>query len=185
ITGFDPLNEFGIGNLSLDVDMGMTCRELGRISRAGNPDRAVIILHHALTGREGAKKAFGMERAGFSRNSKVLHSWARAAINVVSANQDNNDTLLLFCAKNNDGKEFPPVAVQLNLDTMIYEVDLDFDISGWCEQIATTGKRREALKPQMLRECLIKGREYDLKELTAIVMEHFVVQKTCAYDMIR
>ncbi|HEY2143362.1 MAG TPA: hypothetical protein VGH06_03325, partial [Candidatus Udaeobacter sp.] len=46
---FDPLNEVAIGDLSKDVDMAATCREIGRISRAGNPDRAIIVATHALT----------------------------------------------------------------------------------------------------------------------------------------
>jgi hypothetical protein len=185
IIAFDPLRDFGIGDLNSDADMSATLRELGRIARVGNPNRALILLHHALTGRAGAVKAFGLERTGFGRGSKVLHSYARGFINVIPGAEDDNETLILACGKNSNGKEFPPVAVRLNPDSMIYEVDADFDIESWREQITGTGKRKAALQPQMLRECLRKGREYDLKGLTAIVMEHFVVQKTCAYDLIR
>jgi hypothetical protein len=67
---FDPLNEVGIGDLSKDVDMQATCSVIGRVSRAGNPERAIIVATHAITGLAGMKKAFGFEAAGFGRNSK-------------------------------------------------------------------------------------------------------------------
>ena len=111
--------------------------------------------------------------------------WTRAQINVAPVRPDDNSVLILVSGKCSNFTEFEPFAVRLNPDSLIYEVDADFDIDSWREQIVTNGKRKAALQPQMLRECLTKGREYDLKGLTAIVMEHFVVQKTCAYDLIR
>jgi hypothetical protein len=84
IVSLDPLRDFGIGDLNSDADMSVTLRELGRIARIGNPDRALILLHHALTGRAGAAKGFGVERTGFGRGSKVLHSYARGFISSAS-----------------------------------------------------------------------------------------------------
>ena len=68
ILAFDPLRDFGFGGLNTDADMAATLREVDRLVRAGNPDRALILLHHAITGRAGVAKAFGLERTGFARN---------------------------------------------------------------------------------------------------------------------
>jgi hypothetical protein len=81
---FDPLRDFGIGDLNTDVDMGETLSVISRITREGNPRRIPFISHHALTGKAGMAKAVGFERSGFSRNSKVLTGWTRAQINFFS-----------------------------------------------------------------------------------------------------
>lgn len=155
-----------------------------RIARAGNADRALIQLHHSLTGREGAKKAFGYERSGFARNSKVIFHFARAQINVAPGNEDNS-VLLLFCGKNNNGKPFAPVAVRLNPETMIYEVEPDFDVEAWKEQISSNRSNTAKSRKHTWHETLAKGREYDTSQLLPLVMEAFVVKESRAYDLIR
>jgi hypothetical protein len=185
IVVFDPLRDFGIDDLNADVHMTETLREISRIIRRGNPRRVPLVIHHGLTGKTGIQKVIGFDRSSFGRNSKVLFMWTRAQINVAPVRPDDNSVLIIASGKSSNTTEFAPIAVRLNPDSLIYEVDADFDIESWREQITNTGKRRAALQPQMLGECLTKGREYDLKRLTAIVMEHFVVQKTCAYDLIR
>jgi hypothetical protein len=160
IVGVDPLRDFRIGNLDTDADMTTTCEALGHIVRAGNPQRGLVALHHALTGKAGASKATGYERSGFARNSKALLSWARAQINIAPGNPDDNDQLVIACGKNNDGKEFPPFAVRLNLDTMMYEPDESFDVDRWRDEItgsktkryrAESSWRRWARKPSAKR----------------------------------
>ena len=183
IVSFDPLRDFGIGDLNSDADMSATLREVARIARIGNPDRALVLLHHALTGRAGAAKAFGLERTGFARNSKVLQTWARGFINVIPGSEDDNQTLILTCGKNSNGKEFPPVAVRLNAETMIYEVDSDFDIQSWRQQLISR-KTKTGVKPQHLREILARGREYDKKQLAALIMEETGLGRSRAYEII-
>jgi len=183
IIAFDPLRDFGIGDLNCDADMSATLRELGRIGRVGNPDRALILLHHAITGRIGAAKAFGLERTGFGRGSKVLHSYARGFVNVIPGSEDDNETLILTCGKNSNGKEFPPVAVRLNPDTMIYEVARDFDIESWRQQLIS-GKTKSGVKPQMLREFLTKGREYDKQQIVTLVRQETGLGKSSAYQLV-
>jgi DnaB helicase-like protein/AAA domain-containing protein len=148
---FDPLNDVAIGDLSKDVDMSTTCRAIGRVSRAGNPERAILIATHALTGRAGMRKAFGFEAAGFGRNSKVLQTWARAFINIVPATEDYS-ILVLTCGKNNNGKMFEPCAVRLNPDTMIYEPEPDFDIESFREGIEKPKKQRPTFKAEIIRD---------------------------------
>ena len=146
---WDSLYNFGIGNLSSDEDMTGTLLAIARLSKAGNPERAIELLHHALTGRAGASKASGFDRASFGRNSKVLHQWTRAQINVAPGQPDSNDVLVVSCGKCSNGKEFPQFAVRLDPETMIYHPDEDFDLSAWQEHVS--GKK-EAAEPAITPE---------------------------------
>jgi AAA domain-containing protein len=182
IVAFDPLRDFGVGDLNSDADMANTVRELSRISRIGNPARGFIVLHHSLTGRAGAAKAFGIERTSFGRNSKVLHTWARGFINVIPGAEDDNETLILTCGKNSNGKEFPPVAVRLNPETMIYEVDLDFDIDAWREHVVS-GKATRKFSADMLRD--LKFQELEIKPLAKLITDQIGCGRSRAYELIR
>jgi RecA-family ATPase len=119
----DPLDEFGAGDLNKDVDMQETLTALSRLCRMGNPERGIIVIHHALTGRGGAIKATGYDRASFARNSKTLLAWTRGQINLASVDEENYDRLIVACGKCSNGREFQPFAVRLNPDTMLYECD--------------------------------------------------------------
>src|SRR5205814_1379616 len=125
-----------------DTDMSATCNAIKRVGRAGNVERALIVLTHARTGKAGAMQAFGIERSGFARQSKMFMTAMRAVINVAPGSEENNELLILTCGKANLGKEFPPVAVRLDPNTMIYEPEPDFDIDGWREHLKGTKKQR-------------------------------------------
>lgn len=141
--GWDSIYNFGIGDLNKDEDMLNTLTTISRLSKRGNPNRAICVLHHALTGKAGAARATGYDRASFGRNSKVLHMWTRGQINVAPGSADSNDVLVLTCGKCSNGKEFAPFAVRLNPETMIYEVDGGFDLEAWEQDV--TGKKGEPI----------------------------------------
>src|SRR5262249_32961448 len=171
------------GNLDSDADMIATLRELSRLVRLGNPDRALILLHHALTGRAGVAKAFGLERAGFARNSKALLGWTRAQINIIPGLEDSNEVLVLTCGKNSNGKEFPPVAVQRNGDG-VYEVAEDFDIENWRQEIVGGGKERRAFNPKIVTEIGWPQPELEKKQLAKLVVDEVGCGKSRAYSLI-
>jgi hypothetical protein len=151
IVAFDSLYNFGAGNLNSDEDMAETLLTLSRLAKAGNPKRAIVILHHAGTGKAGAAKAIGFDRSSFGRNSKVLHSWCRAQVNIAPGSPDDDGVFVLTCGKCSNGKEFPMFAARLDPDTMIYNPDETFDLSGW--QADVTGKRTEQdLSPARVAE---------------------------------
>jgi hypothetical protein len=181
---FDPLNEVGIGDLSKDVDMQATCNVIGRVSRAGNPERAIVIATHAVTGVAGMKKAFGFEAAGFGRNSKVLGFWSRAFINIIPGKEDYS-VLVFICAKNNDGQMFAPFAVRLNPDTKIYEPEPDFDIEGLREQLTATGtKKKPKFNVEMVKE-LVKFRgELDMTGLAKLIETKTGCGRSRSYELV-
>jgi hypothetical protein len=159
---YDSLYNVGIGDLNHDADMGATLRTVSMLTKTGNPERVPLVLHHALTGKAGAAKATGYDRASFSRNSKVLHAWTRGQINVSAGSPDNNDTLILSCGKCSNGREFEPFAVRSNADSFIYEPDTAFDMAAW--QADMSGKKDVPLMtPKRVRElCKIGMTKADL-----------------------
>jgi hypothetical protein len=128
---FDPLNCFGAGELNNDGDMRAACQAITQLCHQSNPQRAIIVLHHALTGRFGAARATGFERSSFGRNSKLLHAWTRGQINVAPAEADNNSSLVISCGKCSNGEEFGVFGARLNPSTLIYEADPEFNVAAW------------------------------------------------------
>lgn len=184
VVGLDPLRDFAMGDLNSDADMSATLREAGRISRAGNPDRALVILHHALTGRAGASKAFGLERAGFARNSKMLQTWTRGLINIVPGSADDNETLVLTCGKNSNGREFAPVTVRLNPATMIYEVNEDFDIDSWRGQLASGKPERRCFDAGLIRDLDFPEAALPKKAVVKLIRDETGCGISRAYELV-
>ncbi|MGA3144500.1 MAG: AAA family ATPase [Verrucomicrobiota bacterium] len=154
----DPLADFAAGDLNKDADMKLTLQSLSRLCRRGNPKRSIIVLHHAITGRGGAAKATGYDRASFARNSKMLHAWARGQINLAPVDPDSNDRLIVACGKCSNGREFQTFAVRLNPDTMIYECDPTVDVSQWERDITGTKDNAPLMNPDRVRElCAVTG----------------------------
>lgn len=182
IVCFDSLYNFAIGDLNKDEDMGATLLAISRLTKAGNPNRCPVILHHAITGRSGAARATGYDRASFGRNSKVLHSWTRGQMNVAPGSPDSNDVLVLTCGKCSNGREFATFAVRLNPATMIYEVAPDFDLAAWESDVA--GKRTQAptITTERVKE-LCKG-SMAKKDLARAIMEDAGCGRSYAYRMI-
>ena len=180
---FDSLYNFAIGDLNKDEDMGATLLALSRLAKAGDPARVIAVLHHALTGKAGAMRATGYDRASFGRNSKVLHSWARAQINIAPGSPDSNDLLVLTCGKCSNGKEFAPAAVKLNAETMIYEPAPDFDLGAW-ESAVAGGKhaQEQTVTFDRVRE-LCKG-ALTKKELARAIVDDAGCVKQYAYRFI-
>jgi hypothetical protein len=144
----DPLNDFAAGDLNKDADMKTTLQPLSRLCRRGNPQRAIIVLHHSLTGKAGAVRATGYDRSSFARNSKTLHAWTRGQINLAPVDADNNDRLIVACGKCSNGKEFPAFGVRMNSE-MIYECDPTIDVSAWQSEMSGKSETPD-LSPDMV-----------------------------------
>jgi hypothetical protein len=183
----DPLNECAAGDLNKDADMRATLTTLSRICKRGNPKRAIVVLHHALTGRAGAAKAMGHDRASFARNSKTLLAWSRGQINVAPIEGSNNDRLVIACGKVSNGREFEPFVVKLNPETMIYEVDPTVDLAAW--QADMTGQQQpKDLSPQIVEQVVAElGRTAGPPRKGQIVKELIAdtgCGKSAAYDAV-
>lgn len=135
----DPLRDSHGGDLNGDQEMTCATRNLTRLAKVGGrTDRALLVLHHALTGKAGAGKATGFDRSSFGRNSKVLQGWTRAQINIAPGSADNSNVLVIASGKNNNFNEFSPFAVELDEHTMTYHEKEDFDMEAWQAEISGT-----------------------------------------------
>ncbi len=175
----DPLADVAVGDLNKDADMKTTLQILSRLCRTANPNRAIVVLHHALTGRGGAAKATGYDRSSFSRNSKVLFAWTRGQINLAPIDPENNNRLIVSCGKCSNGREFPTFAIKLNLDTMIYECDASVDVSQWEEDM--TGKiPKSPMTPDRVRQ-LTELAGSQKADLARVIMDDCGCSRATAY----
>jgi AAA domain len=133
---FDVLRDFAAGDLNADQHMTETCRAIGRITRAGDPSRIALVVHHSLTGKVGAARATGFDRGSFGRNSKVFQGWVRAQINLAPYSAESNDVLVVASGKANDATEFEPFTVRLDPETMTYQRDDSNDLAQWYESVS-------------------------------------------------
>src|SRR5260370_14760263 len=150
---FDPLRDFGSDDLNSDRYMSETLREISRVTRRGNPNRALLVIHHAGTGKAAIQKTLGFDRSSFGRNSKVLFSWARAQINVSPALPDDNSLIIIASGKCSNAPEFEPLAARLNPETMLYEMHQGLARPAWRQEPASppgTARRKTALTRDLL-----------------------------------
>jgi hypothetical protein len=179
---FDPLGDFAVGDPNRDQDMRDTCRMISKICKKGHPDRCIIVVHHAITGRAGAAKATGYDRTSYARNSKVLHSWTRGQINIATGSPDNNEHLVIACGKCSNGKEFETFSIRLNTNTLIYEEDPTFDVESWQKTIGVSNSSHEPI-PERIRElCPITGISKMI--FSRIIRDEFGCSKPTSYRYI-
>ena len=178
---WDPLKDTTWDDLNTDKVMANLLRTLCRLSRKLNPKRAVVIVHHAITGKSGAAKAAGMDRASFGRNSKVLHSFCRAAINIVPAEEDDNRKLIFFCGKNNNGPEFKPFAAELGED-FIYRVDSDFDLEAWKDEMGIASKSGGGLTKDTAALQILRDQPMDLASWVKAIAAKSIWSRSKAYE---
>jgi hypothetical protein len=163
IIGIDPLNDFAADDLSKDSGMRATVSTLTRVCRRGNPERAIAVCHHALTGKAGAARATGFDRSSFSRNSKVLFAWTRGQINLAPVDPANNDRLIVACGKCSNGREFPAFGIKLNPEHMIYVPDPTIDVGAWEAEVSGRQNNEPLMTPDRVRElCRMPKSKADL-----------------------
>jgi len=168
----DPLRDFSLDDLNSDKVMDETVRDLSRVIKRGNPKRVPLIVHHAATGKAGAQKTTGWDRASFGRNSKVLLMKMRAVINVGQAQPDENSVIIIASGKANNAPEFAAFAARLNFDTMRYTRDDDFDMEGWREEVSSSsGKGKHGRATPGTEEDF-----YDLTPPTGSIEKNLLLQ---------
>jgi phage/plasmid primase-like uncharacterized protein len=179
---FDSLYDFAAGDLNKDADMRKTVTALGRLTRHRNPKRAMIVLHHSLTGQTAGSNAVGANRSSFGRNSKVLYNWSRAQINIAPMSEDDNNHLAISCGKCSDGREFPPFAIKLNEEKMLYEIDAETDVGDWAREKRTGKVAPEMSAQEVANLC---GSSSKKSELAKKIAECLGCRKDNAYRYIR
>lgn len=177
---FDPLSAFARGSLNNDANMRRTCQDILELARHGHSDCATIIVHHALTGKAGAMGAFSWDRASYGKGSKELHSQTRGQLNVSPASGSADGRIVISCGKNSNGREFLPFGARLNLDTMLYELDPDFELPTVEEESSHVAVRLNAAAIV----ALLADAPLTKKQIAEIVVAKFHCAPSTAYQAI-
>jgi hypothetical protein len=182
---FDPLNTFTSLELNSDKDMKSLLCSLSRIVKAGNPQRVPVVLHHSLTGKQGAAKAVSWDKASFGRNSKALFAWTRAQINLAPLDPERPECVLMACGKNNNGKMFPEMGIILDDKTGVYRIDPDFDAEAFRQSVGLEKKepKKKDLTPaevaDLFKDSIVQN------VLKAQIMSVTGCKDVTAYNIIR
>jgi hypothetical protein len=123
----DPLGNFAPGDISKPGDMKEAVRRLSNLVRRAAPEAALLLLHHARTGRANIAQGVGYDAANFAIGGKALFSSARCQMNLMPGSADDDTKLVLNCAKSNNCERFPVRGIRFDAATSIYAVDPDFD----------------------------------------------------------
>ena len=181
---WDPLADFAIGNINTDMDMAATFNQITKLTLAGNSKRIPVVIHHAGTGAIGALKAIGYDKSSFTRNSKVLFGLTRAQINVAPASPDNQNSMVLACGKNSNGKYFPTFAIKMDEDTFTYSIDPDFKVQDWIKSLDPKAKAKiPHLKTPDLSP-LLSSKPLTLPQLREAVLDLKSCSRAAAYRLI-
>jgi hypothetical protein len=152
---WDPLNSLTDNDLNSDMDMRAVVSAISTITRHGNPNRVPFVLHHSLTGKVGAARAVGWDKASYGRNSKVLQAWTRAQVNLAPRSPDDTDLLIMSCGKNNNGRAFPEIGVKFAPNKGIYLVDDAFDASEFREEVGLPANTSGQFKAKYTTDMLL------------------------------
>ena len=112
--------------------------------------------------------------------SCVLGSVPRTVFVMQAASDDvTDDRVVWTCCKNNDGELGYRSAWERH-NGLFAPVELfDFDA------FDHPPKEQRGLKPEILREFLMRGREYDKNQIVAIIMDETGCRKSTAYNLVR
>ena len=131
----DPFGEVVVGDINKDADVRSTLRELTKICRRHNPNTAIIVVHHARTGRGNIAQAVGYDKGNYGLGSKALYSGVRSQLNLAPADSEDPSRIVFSCGKSNDTKPFKPMGLKMDERTMTYQVDPTFNVDAWLNDV--------------------------------------------------
>jgi len=131
---FDPWGNMIEGNENDNEEVRKTLKLLLRAVAVNSPDAAIIVIHHARTGRATAAEAGNNFSGGsLGRGSKALVSSARCELALWPGHSEDTTRLVLTCEKVNNVRKFEPKG--LVFENGIYTEDATFDLQAWRDDI--------------------------------------------------
>jgi hypothetical protein len=176
IVGFDPWNAAAREQDSKEyLD---TFDALKSVLPLGDDAPALVIVAHTRKPKTD-ERASGRALLNLLAGSYVLGSVPRTVFVMQPASDDVNDNQVVWtCCKNNDG-ELGNRSAWERRNGLFVPVDL-FD---W-DAFDHPPKEKRGLKPEMLREFLMRGKEYDKGQIVKIIMDETGRGKSVAYDLV-
>lgn len=144
----DPLNSFAAGDISKPAEMRDAIRSILSLVRRVVPTAAVILLHHARTGRNNIAQGVGYDAANFAAGGKTLYAMARCQMNLMPGSADDDTRLVLSCGKANNCERFETKGLIFDPESFLYRVDHDFKLEAWKREV-------EGLKGNSTPNCTI------------------------------
>lgn len=175
---FDPWGNMIEGNENDNEEVRRTLKFLLRAIAQNCPDAAIIVIHHARTGKATAIEAGNNYSGGnLGRGSKVLVSAARCELALWPGDSEDSMQLVLTCEKANNVQKFEPKG--LTFDNGIYVENTSFDLQAWRDDIeGNRGGKTLTIRDvvEMVREGCHKS-----ADIVARCDNDFGVQKRTVY----
>lgn len=131
---FDPWGNMIEGNENDNEEIRRTLKALFRAIGTNCPEAAILVIHHARTGKSTAMEAGNNFSGGsLGRGSKALVSAARCELALWPGHSEDSSKLVLTCEKANNVKKFEPKG--LNFENGIYTEDHGFSVEAWKDDI--------------------------------------------------
>jgi len=131
----DPLVNFAPGDISKPGEMKEAIRLLASTIRKAAPNAALVLLHHARTGRANIAQGIGWNAANFATGGKPLFAAARCQMNLMPGKSEDDTRLVLSCAKANNCQRFETRGLVFDPQRFTYTVDQDFDSDTWLADV--------------------------------------------------
>jgi hypothetical protein len=136
----DPLGDVLSGDSNADLDVRASLRALAHSVWKANAVAALVLVHHARTGKLNIAQAVGYDRGNYGKGSKALYAACRSVINMAPGDPDDTSKVVFSCGKCNDAKPFDVFAMRLAEG--VYEPDPEFDVDAWTSDL--NGKRAQS-----------------------------------------
>ena len=144
----------------------------------GDDAPAIGIVAHTRKPKSDERHS-GRSLLNLLAGSYVLGSVPRTVFILQAASDDVNDNRVVWtCCKNNDG-ELGDRSAWERRNGLFAPVEF-FD---W-DAFDHPPKEKKGLKPEVCREFLMRGREYDKAQIVSIIMKETGRGKTVAYDLV-
>ena len=176
VVGFDPWNSIAREQDSKEyLD---TFDLLRSVLPPGDDAPAIGIVAHTRKPKSDERHS-GRSLLNLLAGSYVLGSVPRTVFIMQAASDDVNDSRVVWtCCKNNDGELGDRSAWERRNGLFVPVEFFDWDA------FDHPPKEKRGLKPEMLREFLMRGREYDKSQIVSIIMKETGRGKSAAYDLV-
>jgi hypothetical protein len=174
---FDPWANMITGSESDDEEIRKSLRLLLKATALCCPDAAIIVIHHARTGKNTAIEAGNRFSGGsLGRGSKLLVATARCELALWPGHSEDSSRLVLTCEKANNVKCFEPKG--LLFEHGIYIEDGDFSLDAWKDDIEGI-RSAKTLTIEDLVEC-VKQKMFQRSD----IVKHCVEEYECSVPTI-
>lgn len=143
----DPWASFFDGESENDAAaVNRSLKLLRSLASIVSPHVAIVMVHHARTGREAAAAGEGWDAGAFARGSKALTGKARTVINVMPGGEDFPSHLVVACGKANNARDPFRTFGATSVGRGMLARDDGFDVEAWRESARQTKPKKSSQK---------------------------------------